>query len=351
MWSFRKRRAVRQLAISLAVVTFLTGATYLCIQGRTELGDINSSLSSPGRVLQSLPLKVFPKRRIYARPFDYLIDSRHLCLGNDTVPPRVDYLFMVFSAVGNAGHRSAIRETWGRDVKLHPDTRMVFLLGATNDSRLQSSVQSESSVHSDIIQESFVDAYRNVTLKSIMMLRWASAFCRHARFVVKVDDDTYLNAANFFATMASRPPDAIYGRLFSCSEPIRDPTNKWYVSFEEYSESVYPSYVAGSAYVVGRLVVETLYRATGHVKPFPIEDAYITGSCAESAGVRRVGHSGFNSLKMESLCELKNAVSSHYTLPKEMYAIRDQLRRTELVCYRLLFNFAFYCYCRTWPST
>lgn len=349
MWSLRKRRTVRHLALFLAVVAFLTGATYLCVQGRIQLKDSKSS--TPSRALQSLPLQVFPKRRIYGHHFDYIINSPRLCLGNDTIPPRVDYLFMVFSAVGNAGHRSAIRDTWGQDVKLQPNTRMVFLLGTTNDSRLQSSVHSESLVHSDIIQESFVDAYRNVTLKSIMMLRWASTFCRHARFVVKVDDDTYLNSANFFATMASRSPDAIYGRLFESSMPIRDPANKWHVSLEEYSASSYPSYVAGSAYVLGRHVVETLYGATGHVKPFPIEDAYITGACAERAGIRRVGHSGFNSQKVESLCEIKNAVSAHYTSPKEMYSLREQLQRTELVCYRLIFDFAYYCHCRTSPPT
>ncbi|CAN7939355.1 unnamed protein product [Ixodes hexagonus] len=351
MWSLRKRRTVRQLTISLAVVACLTGAAYFCVDVPADLRGNKSSFSTPTRVLHPLPLKVFPKRRIYALPFDYIINSRHLCLGNDTALPRVDYLFMVFSAVGNSAHRTAIRETWAGDAKLYPDTRMAFLLGATNDSRLQSSVQSESSAYSDIVQESFVDSYRNVTLKSIMMLRWASTFCRHARFVVKVDDDTYLNVANFFATMAARSPDAIYGKLFEGSKPIRDPDNKWHVSVKEYSDSSYPNYVAGSAYVLGSRVAETLYRATGYVKPFPMEDAYITGACAESAGVPRVHHSGFNSQKIESLCVMKNAVSSHYTSPKEMYALREQLRRAEFVCYCLLFHFAYYCYCRTSAPT
>ncbi|KAG0437774.1 hypothetical protein HPB47_017295 [Ixodes persulcatus] len=85
---------------------------------------------------------------------------------------------MAFSTAANAGHHSAIRETWGLDVKLHQDTRMALLLSASNNSKLESSVQSESSVHSDNIRESFMDAYHNVTLHSIMMVRWASTFCR-----------------------------------------------------------------------------------------------------------------------------------------------------------------------------
>ncbi|CAN8014825.1 unnamed protein product [Ixodes persulcatus] len=347
MWSLRRRRAIRQLTISVVVVALLSGGVYLCTHGGIEFRDTKDSTSTPSRALQSLPPKVFPKQSIYAHPFDYIINSPHLCLGNDTRPHRVDYLFVVFSAAENSGHRVAIRETWGQDLRGYPATRIVFLLGATNDLRLRSTLRSESSVHSDIIQGSFIDSYSNVTLKSIMMLRWASTFCRCARFVVKVDDDTYLNAANFFATIAPRSPDAIYGRLFEGSKPIRDPADKYHVSLEDYPASSYPNYVAGSSYVLGGHIVETLYRATGQVKPFPIEDVYITGSCAESAGIRRVGLSGFHSQRVGSPCGLKNAVTSHYTPPRKMYTLKDQLQRLEFVCYRLLFDFAYYCYCRT----
>lgn len=366
MWSLRKRRFARFAVAGVAAFTVLAslahfaGSATRIHDARTVAVRRQSSAyalpvplpSQAARYKESrqqpLPRRTFPSNRVYSPPFEYLINQERLCQGNgtDNHRHRIDYLFLISSAMGNVDRRNAIRDTWGRDVLASTGNRVAFLLGAGNDSRLQSAVESEASVHGDVIQEAFFDSYRNVTLKSIMMLRWTTRFCPGARFVVKVDDDTYLNAGNFFAAMQSRPEDAIYGKLYQMSQPIRDLTNKWYVTTDEYPGDMYPDYVGGSAYVIGGDVVDALYRATGHVRPFPIEDAYITGSCAESVGVRRVQVEGFNSLRIESVCEVKRAVTAHYTTAKEMVTFRDQLQRTEFVCQRLLFDFAYFCYCR-----
>lgn len=367
MWSMRKRRFARFAAAGAAAVTVLASLAHFASSatrihdGRTVAARRQSSayalpVSLPSQAAagyketqqQPLPRRTFPSSRVYSPPFEYLINQEGLCRGNNTDNRRhrIDYLFLISSAMGNVDRRNAIRDTWGRDVLAFTGNRVAFLLGAGNDSRLQSAVESEASVHGDLIQEAFFDSYRNVTLKSIMMLRWTTRFCPGARFVVKVDDDTYLNAGNFFAAMQSRSEDAIYGKLYQMSQPIRDLTNKWYVTPDEYPDDMYPDYVGGSAYVIGGDVVDSLYRATGHVRPFPIEDAYITGSCAESIGVRRIQVEGFNSLRIESVCEVKRAVTAHYTTAKEMVTFRDQLQRTEFVCQRLLFDFVYFCYCR-----
>ena len=39
----------------------------------------------------------------------------------------------------------------------------------------------------------FQDTYHNLTLKTIMGLKWTSIFCSQARFVLKTDDDIYVN--------------------------------------------------------------------------------------------------------------------------------------------------------------
>lgn len=360
MWSLRKRRMARVTLACVATVTVLvTVAHFAATMSGSAARDSTLAWRRPSPYPQvpaasrhgdvgpqQSSLRTIPSQRLYSHPFEYLINQEKLCRGNASTDPRIDYLFLISSAMGNVDRRDAIRSTWGRDVLAFGANRLAFLLGAGNDSRLQSAIESEASVHGDVIQESFVDTYRNVTLKSVMMLRWTIRYCPGARFVVKVDDDTYLNAGNFFAAMQFRPGDAVYGKLFQKTEPIRDVANKWHVTPEEFPDSLYPDYVGGSAYVIGGDVVKALYRATGYVKPFPIEDAYLTGSCAQTAGVRRVHVEGFNSVRIESTCEVRNAVSAHYTTAKEMVELRNQLQRTELVCYRLLFDFAYFCYCR-----
>ena len=39
----------------------------------------------------------------------------------------------------------------------------------------------------------FQDTYHNLTLKTIMGLKWMAIFCPQAEFVLKTDDDIYVN--------------------------------------------------------------------------------------------------------------------------------------------------------------
>ncbi|KAH7950760.1 hypothetical protein HPB52_001419 [Rhipicephalus sanguineus] len=332
MWSMRKRRFARFAAAGVAAVTVLASLAHFASSatrihdGRTVAARRQSSayalpVSLPSQAAagyketqqQPLARRTFPSSRVYSPPFEYLINQEGLCRGNKHGQPPAPHRLFIPHIVRDGQH------TWGRDVLAFTGNRVAFLLGAGNDSRLQSAVESEASVHGDLIQEAFFDSYRNVTLKSIMMLRWTTRFCPE--------------------------PDSS-SKWTTTPSPIRDLTNKWYVTPDEYPDDMYPDYVGGSAYVIGGDVVDSLYRATGHVRPFPIEDAYITGSCAESIGVRRIQVEGFNSLRIESVCEVKRAVTAHYTTAKEMVTFRDQLQRTEFVCQRLLFDFAYFCYCR-----
>ena len=39
----------------------------------------------------------------------------------------------------------------------------------------------------------FQDTYRNLTLKTVMGLKWSAIFCPQAKFVMKTDDDIFVN--------------------------------------------------------------------------------------------------------------------------------------------------------------
>ena len=42
-------------------------------------------------------------------------------------------------------------------------------------------------------QESFIDTYANLTLKSLLLLRWFTQRCEDSQYVMKTDDDVYIN--------------------------------------------------------------------------------------------------------------------------------------------------------------
>jgi len=54
-------------------------------------------------------------------------------------------------------------------------------------------VNREFERHKDLVQGNFIDSYRNLTLKAVLGLRWLSQYCRQAPFVIKTDDDTFIN--------------------------------------------------------------------------------------------------------------------------------------------------------------
>ena len=61
-----------------------------------------------------------------------------------------------------------------------------------------------SSYLKDILQWDFMDTYNNLTIKSILALKWASTFCSNAKFVIKMDDDVFLNSVNLANFLESR---------------------------------------------------------------------------------------------------------------------------------------------------
>lgn len=65
------------------------------------------------------------------------------------------------------------------DVSSHANfhIQVVFLVGKTENNETQDKVTSESQVYDDLIQENFMDSYNNLTLKSVMMLKWVVKNC------------------------------------------------------------------------------------------------------------------------------------------------------------------------------
>ncbi len=48
---------------------------------------------------------------------------------------------------------------------LQTKTLVVFAMGATMDTKVQRSIERENDAYGDIIQEDFIDSYRNLTIK------------------------------------------------------------------------------------------------------------------------------------------------------------------------------------------
>ena len=66
---------------------------------------------------------------------------------------------------------------------------------------------SEAEEHNDMVVEDFQESYLNLTVKTTYLLKWLNAsHCSRARFILKVDDDVYVNPANLWATLQGNSP-------------------------------------------------------------------------------------------------------------------------------------------------
>ena len=54
-------------------------------------------------------------------------------------------------------------------------------------------IKQESTQHQDIVQGGFLDTYHNLSYKAILGNLWVSEFCNQAEFVVKTDDDMFVD--------------------------------------------------------------------------------------------------------------------------------------------------------------
>ncbi|XP_061117686.1 beta-1,3-galactosyltransferase 1 [Conger conger] len=222
--------------------------------------------------------------------YSYVLNQPGKCKGK-----RPFLVLMVPVAPGDRSSRDAVRSTWGQE-NLIPEvviTRIFFTGLATGEQgpRIQADLERESQEHEDIVQMDFQDSYRNLTIKTMMMMNWLASSCQGAMYAMKIDADIFLNVhylVNHFLGSPSSVPARhgyITGSVISDGHPRRDKKSKWYVSEEVYPETSYPPYVSGAGYVFSIDLAGRISWASRFVRPFPMEDVYI-GLCLRVLGVR-----------------------------------------------------------------
>lgn len=107
-------------------------------------------------------------------------------------------------------------------------------------------------------------------------------------FIIKMDDDIvvdYFYLSNYLRNHLSQriventAQNYMAGYLLHNVKPIRLRQNKWFVSYAEYHDDMYPDYLSGWMYVTIPLTARRLVRAAAHATPpfFWIDDTWVTG--------------------------------------------------------------------------
>ncbi|GIY49323.1 beta-1,3-galactosyltransferase 1 [Caerostris darwini] len=261
---------------------------------------------------------------------NFTINHNNVC---EEQGQQLSILIAVTSSATHLESRAAIRETWGGFAK-DKGAKIVFFLGLPKNPKYKTRIWDENTKFQDIIQATFLDTYSNLTLKTISVLKWVSEVCSLVKYVLKVDDDMFINVENFLTlTEMKNHSSLIMGELAHEWHPVRSAKNKWFTSFVEYPFNVYPDFVFGPSYLLTGDTISLLYNESIKMKLFHLEDVYITGFVAEKVNIKRINLPAmFNTPRDLQPCNFKNLLSSHGHTPPDMRRHWMWLTRRNFKC-------------------
>ncbi|KAJ8037215.1 Beta-1,3-galactosyltransferase 1 [Holothuria leucospilota] len=255
--------------------------------------------------------------QVNSHKYELLLNEPDVCR---TISGKIEPIFLLVLMISSSENFEqrirqrksclSIQNVSGKRVK------SVFLLGNPGNKTIKDLIYKESAKYHDILMENFYDSYRNLTLKTIMGLKWASIYCPAAAYVMKTDDDVFINltsAATYFEEIPSK--SVMSGFLWPNSKPYRVRTSKWYLSRKEYSKDRFPKYLSGMCYVLSGDLPRRLFEESLSVPYLFLEDVYI-GLLSERLHVSKLHSSKFLIQKTAyNFCTFRDAIAVHLYHP------------------------------------
>jgi hypothetical protein len=241
---------------------------------------------------------------------------------------KCDFLLVaVHSRPSNFEYRDAIRQTWGNTAH-----DVIFILGDAATPEEDHAVAMETRRHGDILRVRLPEGLEHLAFKSVAMLQWIVYNCVGAKFIVKSDDDAFINIDALVDNLSlSTHSKFIMGDLIAGAKPMRPgDDSKWITDVSVYPDKTYPLYVSGAAYVISGDLIPDLYAATQVTPVFWIEDVYVTALCAQKTNATLISNPKFfNRRTLRYPCAWKNVLTVHKILPQELIEGWGELKNNE----------------------
>ncbi|NXY13855.1 B3GT2 galactosyltransferase, partial [Atrichornis clamosus] len=274
-------------------------------------------------------------RSASTQSFTFIINEEEKC--KDKTPFLV---LLIATRAVEIQHRDAIRKSWGSESAVPGvDVVRLFMLGIESRAADEDLLLRESEQYRDIIQQDFLDTYNNLTLKTLMGMKWVASYCSGTRFAMKTDTDVFVNTVHLVEKLLRPllPPTQNYftGCLMKGHRPIRNKDSKWYISEEEFPDNQYHPFCSGTGYVFSGDLAAKIVSASLMVKYIHLEDVFV-GFCLNAKGVEIVpppSYSLFNIYKVPfSPCGYNNIITSHHIQPDEHIHYWQTLQEKKHTC-------------------
>ncbi|CAE8737945.1 unnamed protein product, partial [Polarella glacialis] len=178
--------------------------------------------------------------------------------------PIAELVVCVASAASKRSARDIIRQTWGKEDLVRTawgpvQLKVVFFLGAAPEAAAEHAEMGDV-----VLLPNLEESFGSIWLKTAAILKFGADYFRSggqglgpgstiglSRFLVKCDDDAFIDIDAMVADLLVSPPVGLYwGHVMALVEPNRIEGDKYFVPYEVYPDGYYPPYARGMAYAL-----------------------------------------------------------------------------------------------------
>ena len=208
--------------------------------------------------------------------------------------PEVTWLVYVHTQPTRGDKRMVQRRTWANEKLFKKrDIRVIFVMGTLDVPVIQLDVAAEFARHRDIVQGNFTDDEFSGPTKARLALKWIATYCTKARYILKVEDDTFVDI--FWLRDIVRQHRAA-NRLIACpqwpdhSRLIRRDPRKcsgdiWCLRYTEFPGMThFPRHCDSIGYLMSCATARRMFQAVPTTSFFWLEEIYMTALLTSRLG-------------------------------------------------------------------
>lgn len=153
-------------------------------------------------------------------------------------------IYGITSRSDSFNSRMVNRNTMKKITKIY-NSQLFYFIGKSRNDYYNELINIEERLYNDIIQMSFYESYFNLTIMTIMMIKWITKNCNYIYFV-KNDEDVVPNMRLLYMYLNNQLNTTCSYGILSANETVcRIKYSKNYIPLYIYKKSILPRYLYG----------------------------------------------------------------------------------------------------------
>lgn len=187
---------------------------------------------------------------------------KHNTLRNIQIFKKTTIIIASLSSPHHFRRRCSFRKLYFKYSRMK-NCKLLFFIGSSKYER-SDILNVESLTYDDVVQFSFQNSYLNLTLLSIMAIKYCYENFKSIKFYIKTDDDMLINynLLKIIIENTSSSENVIYGHLGGGGKTNRNKNNRNYIPFSQYKYEYIPKYVYGGLIIISSITLKDIYSLT-----------------------------------------------------------------------------------------